>query len=229
MKTRKYALVAGWSLLIMGVTAGFSFGYVHGNLVLPDNPTMTLTNLKASSALFGGEVIGWFIILLTDLLVAWSLYRFFESVDQKASITTGVIRIVYSAVLAFAIYHLIAVWQLVSTLSPDALEMMALINNFEKYWSLGLIIFGMHLVGLGYLAVKSNTVPKWMGWLLYIAGVSYTAINSAKAVAHEAANIISTVEMILSAPMAIAELGFGIWLIWKGGKKADKINPKVLK
>ncbi|MEO9476247.1 MAG: DUF4386 domain-containing protein [Cyclobacteriaceae bacterium] len=216
MKTRNYALVAGWSILLMAVTAGFAFGYAHSSLVAVGNPILTLTNIQNESGLFGLEIIGWVIILITDILVAWSLYRFFQSVDQKASLITGVIRVVYAAVLAFAIYHLLVVWHLVSQVNPDANALMELITNFEKYWSLGLIIFGLHLVGLAYLSYKSKAVPKWLGFLLYVAGVSYTLINLGKVVIPEAVEIIAAAERMMSVPMAISELGFAIWLLRKG-------------
>jgi hypothetical protein len=224
MKTRNYALFAGWSLLLMAVTAGFAFGYAHSSLVLLDDPTLTLTNIQNASRLFGLEIIGWVIVLITDILVAWSLYQFFQSVDKKASLITGVIRLVYAAVLAFAIYHLLVVWHLVSGFIPDAYAVMELITNFEKYWSLGLIIFGLHLVGLGYLIYKSKAIPKWIGFLLYVAGASYTLINFGKMFLPQAIEIIVAAEKMMSVPMAISELGFAIWLLRKGVNMDFKSN-----
>ena len=215
---RKHAIIGGASLILMALAAGYAYGYVQSSIVVADDPATTLSNLKNATGLFGSGVIGWLIILITDLLVAWSLYRFFVQVDAKISLATGLIRAVYSAVLAFAIYHLATIWQLASTATSDAQAVMDLISGFEKYWSLGLFVFGVHLVGLGYLSLKSNTVPKWMGWLLYIAGVSYSAIHAAKALVPEAADTIAMAEMILGAPMALAELGLAVWLLLKGGK-----------
>lgn len=208
----------------MAVAAGYSFGYVHSSLFLPDNPEVSLSNVQNSTFLFATEVIGWVIILMTDLLVSWSLYKFFAPVDRKISAFTGVVRGVYSIILAFAIFHLIAVWPLSFAADPDSLAIF--ITAFENYWSFGLIIFGIHLIGLGYLSLKSKTVPKWMGYLLYIAGVSYTMIHGAKAFTPEAEHVIGIAEMILGAPMAIAELGFAVWLIWKGGK-ASMTQPPI--
>jgi hypothetical protein len=84
-------------------------------------------------------------------------------------------------------------------------------------------VFGVHLLGLGYLSLKSNTVPQWMGWLLYVAGLSYMAINATKAIALQAADTIAMAEMIMGAPMAIAELGLAVWLLWKGGKRKKSL------
>lgn len=226
MKTRNYALIAGCSLLLMAVTAGFTFGLAHSSLVLLANPSLTLTNLQSESGLFDLEIIGWVIILITDLLVAWSLYRFFQPVHKKVSLTTGVIRLLYSCMLAFSIYQLLVVWHLVSKSNPDAFAVIALLINFEKYWSLGLTIFGMHLVGLGYLSYKSRAIPKWIGFLLYVAGVSYTLINLGKVIIPEALDIIVAAEMMMSVPMAISELALAIWLLRRGVSVDLRKQPK---
>jgi hypothetical protein len=215
---RKDAILAGTSLIIMALAAGYAYGYVQSSLIVVGDPTTTLTNLNNAAGLFGSGVIGWVIILITDLLVAWSFYRFFFQVDARISLATGLVRAVYSGILAFAIFHLAGVWRMLFSANQDAVALMNLVAGFEKYWSLGLIVFGVHLLGLGYLSLKSNFVPKWMGWLLHIAGLCYMGIHSAKAMAPQAADTIAMAEMILGAPMAIAELALAVWLVWKGGK-----------
>ena len=221
MKTpkRTYALISGIALIIMAVAAGYAYGYVQNSLIVDGNPSTTLKNLNNATGLFGSAVIGWFIILITDLLVAWGLYKYFTTVNSKVAAVTGLVRAFYSLILAVAIYQLIAVWQMLYSAIPDEIALMNLYNSFEKYWSLGLIVFGLHLIGLGYLSLKSNSVPKWLGWLLYFAGISYSLINGVKALIPNATDTIAIVEMSVSGPMAIAELGLAIWLIWKGGKK----------
>ncbi len=221
MKTirRKYALISGISLLTMAVAAGYAYGFVHGTLIMPDDPEATVTNLREETGLFGSGILAWLIILICDFLVAWNLYQYFKPIHGKISAITGIIRGLYSVILAYAIVQLISAWYQSSFDEPNANMIMGLVQDFETYWSNGLIVFGLHLVGLGYLSLRSNALPKWMGWLLYLAGISYTIINSAKALVPEVTQAIISVEMVLSAPMAIAELGLAIWLIWKGGKE----------
>ncbi|MCB9244789.1 MAG: DUF4386 domain-containing protein [Flavobacteriales bacterium] len=220
MKTtlRTYGGIAGIALLVMGLTAGYSYGYVFNNLFMPDDAEATLTNIQGAQLLFESGILGWLIILLTDVLVAWSLFKYFEPIDARISTYTGVLRGSYSLVLAYAIYHLLQARQILITDHPDASQLMNSLDGFESYWSHGLILFGLHLIGVGYLSLRSGAVPKWLGILLWIAGVSYSLIHLAKAFAPEVSKMISILEMILGAPMAIAELGFAVWLIWKGGK-----------
>ena len=216
---RHYALIAGLSLIIMAVTAGYSVGYVQSTLFLPEDPDSTLNLLNENSNLLFSGIIGWIIILVTDILVAWALYKYFEQVNQRISLTTGVIRLIYSAILAIAILQMIELWNSMNLGTLDSSEVTNLYNNFQSYWSHGLIIFGLHLVGVGYLSLKSKWVPVWIGWLLYIAGIGYFVLNGLKAIAPNYSESISLAEMILSVPMAISEIGFAIWLLIKGGKE----------
>ena len=221
---RKSALISGSSLIVMGLAAGYAYGYVHGNLIVLDDPHRTASNLNEARGLFGSGVLSWLIILVCDLLVAWNLYKYFFPVDKKASAITGVLRGLYSAVLAFAIYRLISAWQMLFTTDQVVGDLMQRVQDFEKYWSLGLIVFGFHLLGLGYLSIKSKTVPVWMGWLLYIAGLCYSLLNGGKALVPQAADGLASAEMILGVPMAIAELGLAVWLIRRGGRPKIKQN-----
>jgi VanZ family protein len=215
---RKLAIISGVSLILMALAAGYAYGYVQSSLVVLDDAQATAANLRNNSTLFASGVFGWLIILITDILVAWCLYKFFKSVHPKMSLITGLIRGIYSVVLAVAIYQLTGVCTSIKDPTVSAENIMQFMEHFEQYWSFGLIIFGLHLVGLGYLALKSGFIPKWMGGLLYVAGISYTLIHGAKALVSRQQETIALAEMILGVPMAIAELGLAVWLIWSGGK-----------
>lgn len=215
---RFYAVISGVSLIVMAVAAGFAYGHVHSNLIVLNNAQANLSNFLNFKGLFTAGVVSWFIILITDVLVTWGLYKFFIQTHQLGAKITACFRLVYSAVLGFAIAQLVLVYFQLNNLQPNGQEVLYLIQNFEKYWPFGLIIFGFHLVGLGFLSFKSGSVPKWMAVLLYFAGVSYIVVHAAKAAAPQLLPVIQTVEMALSVPMAVAELGLAVWLIMKGGK-----------
>jgi len=61
-------------------------------------------------------------------------------------------------------------------------------------------------------------LPKVWGFLLYIAGISYSLIHFLKAFPLISQHSLDALELALSLPMTVAELGFGIWLWWRGAK-----------
>jgi hypothetical protein len=216
-KTEKNAgLVAGISLIVMAVAAGFSYGYVHNELV-NESAEITRQHLIENKSLFMAGLAGWIVIFITDLVVSGSLYIFFRSGMRRISAITAGIRIIYSLMLGFAIWQLAGIIPLLQE-SGSAPEIALQLASFEKIWSAGLIVFGFHLLGLGYLSVKSTYVPGFFGYLLCIAGISYVLIHAATQFAIFSPDAISSVENIMALPMALGEILFAGWLIYKGLK-----------
>ena len=218
-KMKKQGILAGISLIVMAIAAGFSFGLAHSTLV-SDAPSITMQNLLSNKQLFYGEIAGWVVILITDIIVSIALYQFFKSTAKNISLLSAAIRLIYSLVLGIAIFQLVKI--IPSTLLTDPVpenivaETSMHFQSFEKIWSSGLIIFGFHLLGLAYLAIKSDIVPKIIGYLLYLSGVSYVFIHGSKQFNLLKPETVTSIESVLSAPMAIAEMALAIWLIYYG-------------
>jgi hypothetical protein len=75
------------------------------------------------------------------------------------------------------------------------------------------LLFGFHLLLLGYLVYKSGFWPKVLGILLVIGSVGYLAQSYGHLLAPQYDGILSTVVIVLSIP---GELAFTVWLLWKG-------------
>lgn len=224
-KEKKQGIIAGISLVIMAIVAGFSFGYAHNNLVT-DSPAITLQNLIAGKSLFYAELAGWSIIFVLDVIVAIALNFFFRSTSKPISLITSVIRIVYTLILGGAIIQLFKIIPFLSISNPLSNELIlsesySHLQLFEKFWSIGLIVFGLHLIGLGYLSVKSKSVHWILGYLLYLGGISYTFIHTAQQLSLFNTEVISSIEKILVLPMTLAEMLLAFWLISRGFRKSS--------
>ena len=223
---RKMAKTAGYSLLLMAITAGFTVGYVMNNLIIPGDAAATYHHIQIAESLFRLGIFGWIIILVLDVIVAWSLYEFFKQLNQRISLLTSWFRLIYAGILAVAIANLICVVVLVSgsehlsSFDSEQLNELTLffINAFDRIWSVGLIVFGLHLLGLAFLMFKSVTIPKVFGILMLIAGIGYVCIHFLKLLFPDLLDKTALIEVILGIPMALAEVGFACWLIIKGGK-----------
>ena len=218
-KEKKQGLIAGVLLIIMAIVAGFSFGYAHNSLIA-DSPVMTVQNLLANRSLFLAELSGWSIIFITDLIVAIALYFFFRSTSKQTSMITAIIRVVYTVILGIAIIQLFKIIPVLSLDNPDVSLTVSHLQQFEKLWSIGLIVFGLHLIGLGYLSVKSMSVSKWLGYLLYFGGISYTFLHGSKELSLFDNQVLASIENILALPMALAEILLALWLIYQGFRKS---------
>jgi hypothetical protein len=54
---------------------------------------------------------------------------------------------------------------------------MLFLHGFDAIWSMGLIIFGGHLMIVGYLTLKSDSIPKIISILLLVAAIGYIVIH----------------------------------------------------
>ncbi|WP_166786804.1 DUF4386 domain-containing protein [Jeotgalibacillus salarius] len=214
---QKAAVYSGVSLLIMTLAAFFAQGYVHSSLVVEGGPSATLANIQSSQLLFRLEILGWVIIIVTDLIVSWGFYQFLKPFHSGYALLAGGLRLIYTAILTIAVVNLISADQAVTAVSASQ-QVMNSIMSFETIWSLGLIVFGVHLTAVGAVALKTAKIPKVISTMLIMAGISYSLIHFMYNFIPEIAQFTGILELALMAPMFIGELSFGIWLLVKGRK-----------
>jgi hypothetical protein len=215
---RKMALIAGFSLIIMAIAAGFAYGYAFQNIYVATDSAATLAKLKQSPFLFRLMIFLFTIVLLLDVIVSWALYFFFRQKNSSLALLMSWTRLVYAALLGIALLCLVFVLQLINDAEPNGTFVMMGFKTFLDMWSLGLVIFGCHLLLLGYLIFASGDVPKFIGVLALFAAVCYIASNSANLLLVNYEQYKATVDLLLGLPMALGELALAFWLIFRGGK-----------
>ena len=90
-------------------------------------------------------------------------------------------RLVYAGVLLVAVSHLVGVHRLLgddgylAAFKADQLQAQALsgIHTFGDVFGAGLLLFGLHLLVVGYLAYRSGYVPRVLAMVLAVAGLGY--------------------------------------------------------
>ena len=221
------AVTAGVALLVMSVAAIYAYGFVYGSLVVPADTGATISNVSARLTLFRTGVAAWMVILVTDVLAAWALYLYFAGVSKALSLLCAWLRLSYAGFLAIAIAWLTVAGSIVSG-SSAAVQLPAGTMNsyvslsvgaFNGAWSIGLIVFGLHLLLLAVLALRSQFVPRLIGILLLIAAVGYFTVNLLKLLIPQYSQFLIVLENVLTIPM-MAEIVFAVWLLLRGGKSA---------
>ena len=222
---RKAAIVAGVAIIIMALVAGFAYGFVLDTLIVQGDATTTANNIKASEVLFRIGIFSWLAILILDVLVAWALYVFLKRVNNSLSLLAAWLRLMYTAILGTALLNFVIVLLLLSgadylsVFETDQLhaQVLLFLNAFHDIWSIGLVVFGLHLLALGYLVLKSVYIPKLLGVLLLIASLGYLITNLANLLLPNYEDYKAITELIFIVPMIIGELGLGLWLLIRGG------------
>jgi hypothetical protein len=199
------AAIAGIFLFVMAIAAIGAYGVIHGKLVIPGNGPATAANIMAGKGLFSLEIALWVVIALTDMVVSLALWRFFARVGGKLPGIMAGLRITYTLSLCAGIMYMF--------LAAGSSDPLNLISRFERIWSLGLILFGAHLILLGWLCFRSGFVPGIWSLLLVISGSSYSIIHGLKNLGPAFAQVSAVLGTVLAAPMTLAELGLAAWLL----------------
>ncbi|MDX5325433.1 MAG: DUF4386 domain-containing protein [Bacteroidota bacterium] len=194
------ALIAGWSIILMAVAAGFAYGYVWP--LFQEGPqSLDWIGKQQQKTLFFASIGAWLLILILDVIVSIAVYQFFRRLNQRIAAFTAATRLLYSFFLILGIIDLINGAEALEVSDGSSIFRSSL-AGFEYYWSLGLIAFGFHLAGLGWLVSR----PKWLKFLLYIAAIGYLLVHGGSALFPSKEETIGSMEAILSIPMAAGEL-----------------------
>lgn len=97
---------------------------------------------------------------------------------------------------------------------------MVALGEFNAMWLVGLATFGVHLVLLGWLVVRSRWVTKILGYVLVAAGVAYILDTVAHGLLANYQDHAGVFQVVVALPSVIGELSLGLWLLAKAGRTA---------
>jgi hypothetical protein len=166
---RTASLVAGIGLALLTVLAVFGNFVVLQRLITPGDATTTTTDIANSAALFRWGVASLLAVAALDVVVAAALLRLFTPVNPDVSRLAAWFRLAYAGVFVVAVSQLAGIRPQLDT--PDQVQRS--IDSFDDIWHAGLILFGVHLLLIGYLAHRSGFVARVIAVLLLIAGIGY--------------------------------------------------------
>jgi len=223
---KQIARFAGIGYLIIFITGIFANFFVIEALISPGDAATTANNISTNESLFRVGIFSFVIMVVFDVFLAWALFILLQPVNDGLSLLSGWLRLVNSTIFGIALYNLFNILQILSgaayldAFSQGQLhaEVMISLATFNSTWLIGLVFFGLHLLLLGYLIIKSGYIPKFIGILLFIAAIGYLIDSSANFLLPNYNEYKDIFSMIVIVPGIIGELSFTFWLLLKGNK-----------
>ena len=86
-----------------------------------------------------------------------------------------------------------------------------MLRSFRYDWSIGLLIFGIHLILLGYLIYRSGYIPQILGALLVLDVMSWV-VSSLQPY------LYTNLDLGFFFPISFLELLLPVWLLIRGWK-----------
>jgi hypothetical protein len=216
------ARLTGALLLVMALAAGLAELGVHQALVVPGDAAATAGRIAAGGLRFRLGLLGYLVAFLCDVPVAVLLYLLLRHASAPLALTAAAFRLVYAAVAGASLLPFLAPVLLssgagyLSALAPPQIQALTLLSveAFESGFGLALVFFGVHLVLLGVIVLGSTALPRVLGVLVAIAGISYLAGSLSRLLAPELHAAIAP----LLAACGCLELVLALWLLVKGGQ-----------
>jgi hypothetical protein len=224
---RRAALIAGIAYLTIFVLAIFANFFAIEGLVVPGDAATTTANIVESEGLFRAGLDSFIVVFVLDVGIAWGLYILFRQINRDWSLLQAWLRVVGATLLGASLIFLYLVLQLVGGAESlgafdqgqlDA-QVMTYLSGFDFLWLIGLFCFGVHLIVVAYLLLRSGYVPRLLGYLLILAGAAYSIDTLAHALLVDYADVEALFQALVIPASIVAELWLALWLVIKGGKQ----------
>lgn len=227
---KRTARLAGVLYLISAVIAPFSLIYVPSKTIVTGDVAATAEKMLAHEMLFRTSMALGIFSLILFLFVALVQYKLFEEVSKSLASIMAILVIVQIPIGfiidTFSITALmIFKGEVMSELGVDERHSMAYLllkmgsnGNFilMTFWGLWLIPFGL-------LVIKSEFIPRWIGFYLIINGVTYLVTSYSFILFPEYKPLIDT----YSFPMLLGEPVIMLWFLIKGAQYQKVIKEPV--
>ena len=214
---RTAAIIAGVGLLLMAILSPIAYLNTFQSLVKFDDAALTAQNILNSMGAFRTAIFLLFTVAILDIVVAWALYILLVPANKKLSALAAWLRVIYGGIFIFAISKSYVALQVITA---DGTQAMSYLKAFQSIWDIGLILFGFHLLVLGYLVFKSGYIPKWLGVFLVLAAVGYIVDGFGKTLSPD-------YNLNIAQFTFVGEVLLIFWLLWRGFKGFDKELEKT--
>ncbi|WP_417799204.1 DUF4386 domain-containing protein [Tenacibaculum sp.] len=209
------AIIAGAGILIMAIIAPIVNFFILEEMIKSDTLSKNPENILASENQLRLSIVLNLIIVILDIIVAWALFIFLCSINKSLALLAAWFRIVYSILFVVSLFYLIHTLPLIidGNLEVKYIQSQVALslNNFFLSWDVAMILFGFHLLLIGYLFLKARYMKKILGVLLLIASIGYIVDGFGQVLS-------SGYKIKITLYTFIGEVVLIFWLLLKGWK-----------
>ena len=229
MSINQNARLAGLLYFIVVITGIVSLAYVPSQLIVWDNPALTVENIKTSEFLFRVGIFSGVLCYLAFLILPFALFKLFEKTNREVALFMVILAVIS---VPISIFNLIGKLDVLTVINNTALlevyspqqisaQVMTMLRSYNNGITIVQVFWGLWLFPFGYLVFKSALIPRVFGILLMLGCISYL-IRFTGATLLPELDIPSFVRL----PASIAEIGTCLWLLIMGAKdpSIDKLK-----
>jgi hypothetical protein len=211
------ARLAGVFYLITVVTRIIADGFIRDRLVVSKDAAATAANILSHEGLFRLGFVADLAAFASFLALTVIFYELFKPVSRGLSLGGLVFSVAACTVQAVSsVFHLTALtilggsdtWRGFTSEQVQSLALMSLRVRAVTYHNVGLVFFGVYLGLIGYLILRSTFLPRVLGVLMMLAGLSYMAFLSPP--------LVRQLLPYILIPAGVGQIALTLWLLVKG-------------
>src|SRR3954466_14831622 len=173
MTTRwRSARLTGLAYLVLAVSGIVGFLLIRRQLYVPDDAIRTAANLVAHEGLARVGIAADLVTVLSQALAAVGFFLVFRRVNSAGAASITAFGLVNSVVVLVATVFSATALQVALRGGPaSASDSLMLYDLNAATWNAGGMFFGMWLIPMGWLTLRSGSMPSALGWILVVGGV----------------------------------------------------------
>lgn len=218
----KHTRIAGLIYLLVILIAPLRLVYIPGKLFVDGDAVATINNIATHEMLFRFGLVGDLVTAAVSLVLTYTLYRLFKSVDRNAALLMLMLGFMDTPLYFFNAVNDMAVLVLAhgadflfafDTAQRDGLAMLFLrMHGLMTYASE--IFWGLWLFPLALLVYRSGFIPRFLAVWLTINGVAYLALSFTGLLLPQYNETMAN----LAFPCQLGEVAFMLWILVMGAR-----------
>jgi hypothetical protein len=217
---KRTARFAGSMYLIMGLTAAYGLMVVPKQIIVRGDMAATASNILANELLFRSGIAGLIVSAITSIFCVLALHRLLKDVNtHMANVMVIFVLVQIPVIFVLETLNIGALLilkeeALNTSNQTDGRNLAVILLKLHNYGILLLEVFwGLWLLPLGQLIIRSGFIPKAIGILLLIVGVGYVVDSLTSTLFPDFRSYTQAFAFTLSA---ISEVAIIVWLLVKG-------------
>ena len=207
-----YALI-----ILLGISGEF---LIRSRLIVPEDAAATASNILGAPGLFRTGFLADSLMVLCDVGLAVLLYWLLRPAGPLLALLALCLRLAQATVIAMNLLNYHAALLILDGsgtaggFAPDAAHALAYlyVDLHAHGYDLGLLLFGIHCIVLGYLIYRSSFLPRVLGILAVAGGVTYLVGSYIRfLLPHYVGTFMPMYGLAL-----VAEVSLCLWLLIRG-------------
>lgn len=203
---------AGLAYLALAISGIVGFLVIRGRLVDDDDAAATMANLVGQPGLARAGLAAMLTVVVSQSLAALYFFQMFRHQDSFAAGSLGVFGMMNAAAILVGTAFSATALDLALDVGPA--ESVGMLLRLEgATWTVGGLFFGLWLLPMGWLTIRSRTMPAALGWTLVAGGIGYVTSTYLALVAPG----LSALAQAITLPATVGELWMVAYLLVRGG------------